>query len=135
MRLKFPWQVNTMLANLPCLMDLKAKSLKERHWKMISDVVGSDIKVHKVTLGLLDQNNVFNFSHSVVRIVRTAEMEEQLDGLVDNLRRSWTESPLAMSPRHGVPTVDDFRGLYGTVAESLSLAVQTAAGYPLQLVA
>ena len=60
MRLKFIWQVNTMLANLPCLMDLKAKSLKERHWKMISDVVGSDIKVHKVTLGLLDQNNVYS---------------------------------------------------------------------------
>ena len=119
MRLKFIWQVNTMLANLPCLMDLKAKSLKERHWKMISDVVGSDIKVHKVTLGLLDQNNVFNFAQSVIRIVRTAEMEEQLDGLVDNLRRSWTETHLAMTPRHGIPTVEDFRGLYATVAKSL----------------
>ena len=100
-------------------MDLKTKSLKERHWKMISDVVGSDIKAHKVTLGLLDQNNVFNFSQSVVRIVRTAEMEEQLDGLVDNLRRSWTETQLVMTPRHGIPTVDDFRGLYATVAKSL----------------
>ena len=112
-------RVSNLEANLPCLMDLKAKSLKERHWKMISDVVGSDIKVHKVTLGLLDQNNVFNFSHSVVRIVRTAEMEEQLDGLVDNLRRSWTESHLAMTPRHGIPTVEDFQGLYATVAKSL----------------
>ena len=108
-----------MLSNLPCLMDLKAKSLRERHWKMISDVVGSDIKVHKVTLGFLDQNNVFNFSNSVVRIVRTAEMEEQLDVLVDNLRRSWTERRLVMTPRHGVPMVADFPGLYATVTESM----------------
>jgi hypothetical protein len=102
-------KVNTMLSNLPCLMDLKAKSLKERHWKMISDVVGSDLKAHKVTLGFLEQNNVFNFAHNVVRIVRTAEMEEQLDGLVENLRKSWTEKKLSMVSRHGMPTVQDFK--------------------------
>ncbi len=112
-------RVSSMLSYLPCLKDLKAKSLKERHWKMISDVVGSDIKVHKVTLGFLEQNNVFNFAPNVVRIVRTAEMEEQLDGLIDNLRQSWSERKLPMAVRHGVPTVEDFGTVHHTIRDSL----------------
>ena len=112
-------KVTTMLDNLPCLKDLKAKSLKERHWKMISEIIGSEIKSHKITLGFLEQNNVFSYAQQVVSIVRTAEMEEQLDELVDNLKKSWTEKRLEMTPKHGVPCVKDFVPLYETVSQSI----------------
>ena len=113
-------KVTTMLENLPCLKNLKVKSLKERHWKMISEIIGSEIKSHKITLGFLEQNSVFNYAQQVVGIVRTAEMEEQLDELVDNLKKSWTEQKLEMTERHGgVPCVKNFAPLFETVTQSI----------------
>ncbi len=54
------------------------------------------------------------------KIVRSAEMEHQLDGLVEDLKRSWTESRLDMVSRHGVPSVRDFTALHDTVGRSLA---------------
>ena len=45
-------------------------------------------------------------------------MEEQLDELVSQLKRSWTEQRLVTELRHGVPTVQDFAPLYDTVTRS-----------------
>ena len=59
-----------MLSNIPCLLDLKSPSLRERHWKAISEVVGAEVKANKVTLGLLEQNNVFASSSALASIVR-----------------------------------------------------------------
>ena len=41
-------KAEAMLGNVPCLMDLKSKSLRERHWKAISEAVGAEVKASKV---------------------------------------------------------------------------------------
>ena len=53
------------MASWMALQDLKAKSLKERHWKQISDLIGTEIRAHKITLGFLEQNNVFSYASQV----------------------------------------------------------------------
>ncbi len=81
-----------MLENIPCLLDLKATCLRERHWRAISEAIGADVRPHKITMGFLEQNGAFAYAPQVAKIVRSAEMEHQLDGLVEDLKRSWTES-------------------------------------------
>ncbi len=109
-----------MLENIPCLLDLKSACLRERHWRAISESVGVDVRPHKITMGFLEQNGVFAYSQQVARIVRSAEMEHQLDGLVEDLKKSWTENRLDMVERHGAPTVRDFTQLHETVERSLT---------------
>lgn len=117
-------KVSLMLSNLPTLEFLKAKFLKERHWKRISDIIGSDIKPHKITLGFLEQNNVFSFADQVVRVIKAAEMEEQLDELIEGLKLSWTGQKLKMTPRHGVPTIMDFAQVNDIIVKSLTTLKQ-----------
>lgn len=111
-------KVHQMLTNIPCLSDLKANFLKDRHWKQISDVVGTDLKANKLTLGFLEQNNIFNFTTQVVKIVRAAEMEEQLDCLIEDLRQSWTENKLEMELFHNIYKVKNFSVIYETISKS-----------------
>ncbi len=113
-------KVTTMLDNIPCLLDLKATCLRERHWRAISEAINADVRPHKITMGFLEQNGAFAYAAQVARIVRSAEMEHQLDGLVEDLKRSWTENRLDMTPRHGISSVRDFTQLHETVDRSLT---------------
>ena len=122
-------KVTIMLNNLPTLEHLKTKFLKERHWKQISDIIGSDIKSHKITLGFLEQNNVFSFSSQVVRIIKSAKMEEQLDALIEDLKLSWTGQTLEMQIRHGIPTVKDFSVVNDVINKSMTTLKQLGSSH------
>ncbi len=55
-----------MLDNIPCLLDLKATCLRERHWRAISEAVGADVRPHKITMGFLEQNGAFAYASQVL---------------------------------------------------------------------
>lgn len=119
---------------IPVLTDLRAEALRDRHWKAISEVVGADLSGSiasassrattsagkKVTIEVLDKYRVFDYAAEIARIVRTAALEQQLDSLVDDLRRTWTERRLDIRSAHGFPTVVNFRGLFEIIDSSLA---------------
>ena len=114
-------RVNNTTQRLPVLKDLRTEALKERHWKQISEVVGADLTSSgkKVTLEVLDKYNVFNYGTEIARIVKAAIQEEQLDSMINDLRKTWTERKLAIEVCHGIPTVSDFATLYSTIQSSI----------------
>ena len=61
---------------------------------------------------MLDKYNVFNFGNEIARIVRTATLEEELDCLVKELEKTWTEQRLDTKIKHGIPAISDFNSLY-----------------------
>ena len=97
--------------------------MQDRHWKSISEIVGADLSAtsgKKITIEVLDKYSVFEYGHDISRIVKSAMLEEQLDCLISNIRRTWTKQRLEIVLVHGMPTAKDFKTLYSIIQSSVA---------------
>ena len=93
------------------------------HWKAISEIVGADLSASsgkKITIEVLEKYSVFDYGPDISRIVKTATLEEELDSLVSQLTRTWTEKKPETKQVHGMPTIQDFNALHDIIDSSTS---------------
>ena len=115
------YKVERTKQRIPVLKDLRSQVLKERHWKAISEIVGADLSASsgkKITIEVLEKYSVFDYGPDISRIVKTATLEEELDSLVSQLRRTWTEKKPETKQVHGMPTIQDFNALHDIIDSS-----------------
>ncbi|CAB4070378.1 DNAH [Lepeophtheirus salmonis] len=114
---KLEEEVTGLKSKIPCIRDLRSGSLRARHWKMISELIGMELESNsqiELTLESLDQYGVYSYHKEISKITKSAIEEEKLDNLIRELNDIWTKTRVETRVRHGILIVDNFDFLFNT---------------------
>nr|XP_055037339.1 dynein axonemal heavy chain 3 isoform X1 [Misgurnus anguillicaudatus]XP_055037340.1 dynein axonemal heavy chain 3 isoform X1 [Misgurnus anguillicaudatus] len=95
----FKKKIDKFKEHLPVLVAICNPGLKDRHWELISGVVGADVKPDKDTslLQMLELG-LAKYSDKLEEIGATASKEFSLEKSLDKMKREWAELRFGLSP-------------------------------------
>ncbi|XP_056619544.1 dynein axonemal heavy chain 6 [Triplophysa dalaica] len=90
--------VDSMREKLPVIIDLRNPCLKPRHWEMLEVIVEAKLVDEPLTLGSLQELNIFQFSPQIQEVSGQASGEASLENILKKIEESWKTTELVVLP-------------------------------------
>ena len=97
--------------HVPILIALRTDGMKDRHWEMISDKVGFEVKPYEgFTYAKCMEMNLTNWTEQIVDIGEKAGKEYNIETSMAKMKRDWQNVELGLKPfkNTGTSTVTGF---------------------------
>jgi len=87
--------IDKVAITLPVIVALRSKSLLDRHWEKIHDMVGYQVKgVEGFTLGILIEKQIGQFEEEIQIIAAAAAQENVLEGMLRKIEVMWRDTDM-----------------------------------------
>ena len=87
------------LPQLPVITDLRNPTLKQRHWDVISEILGYEFSDEEpLTLGKLSEINAFKSGERLQEVSGQASSEASLEAILKKVEDSWKSTELMVLP-------------------------------------
>jgi len=85
---------------LPVVIALRNKALKQRHWEMITSMIGQELELEdeEFTLGKLLNMGVDQHMEAIMEVSGKATAELALEEMLDKIKKTWEDLELLVNP-------------------------------------